>query len=115
MKYEKTVKDNLIILKILETRIDSKMAPELKKEFLAVIVQDTPNIIIDLSAISYMDSSGLGTLLFARRQAERFQGKFVIANPGPKVQKLIEIAHLTQTLMIFNSLDEAIKVYKKDK
>ncbi len=113
MKYEKIVKDDIIILKILENHVDSKMAPELKKEFLAIIVQDTPNIIVDLSEISYMDSSGLGTLLFGRRQAERFQGRLVIAHPGPKVKKLIEIAHLTQTLMIFDSLKDASNSYNE--
>lgn len=112
MKFEKVTNDDVVILRILESKVDSNMAPGLKKELLGHIVQDSPNMIIDLNAVEYMDSSGLGALLFGRRQAERFLGNFVIINPSPRVLKLIDIAHLTQTLTIFDSEEEAILSFK---
>ena len=115
MKYEKVVKKNHVLIKILERRIDSTLTPEFKKNLLAHIVQDSPNIIIDLSDIDYMDSSGLGALLFGKRQAERFLGNLVIINPGPKVQKLIEIARLSQTLLVFETERKAINSFNKEK
>ena len=113
MKFEKVVKDDIIILRILEPRVDSKMAPEFKKELLRHIVQDSPNMIIDIKEVEYMDSSGLGSLLFGRRQAERFLGSFVVISPSPRVQKLIDIAHLTQALTIIESEEEAINSFKE--
>ena len=113
MKFEKVVKDDIIILRILEPRVDSNMAPEFKKELLGHIVQDSPNMIIDLHAVEYMDSSGLGALLFGRRQADRFLGKLVVISPSARVQKLIDIAHLTQALTILDSEEEAFLSFKK--
>ncbi len=115
MKYEKIVKNNTVIVKVLERRIDSTLTPDFKKNLLAHIVQDSSNIIVDLADIEYMDSSGLGALLFGKRQAERFLGNLVLINPGPKVQKLIEIARLSQTLMIFESEKKAISSFRKRK
>ena len=115
MKHEKTIKKNTVVVKILERRIDSALSPDFKKNLLAHIVQDSPNIIIDLADVEYMDSSGLGALLFGKRQAERFLGNLVIINPGPKVLKLIEIARLSDTLMIFESEKKAISSFHKGK
>jgi len=114
MKLEKIVKKEVVIIKVLEDRVDSKITPEFKKELLAHIVQNSPNVIIDLAGVDYMDSSGLGALLFGKRQSERFLGNLVVINPSPKVQRLVDIAHLNQTLLIFNSEKEAIDSFKKE-
>lgn len=107
------MKNNVVICKILETRIDTRIVPEFKKELLALIVQESPNLIIDLASVTYIDSSGLGALLFGRRQAKRFLGDLVIINPGPKIKKLIEIAHLPRTLVIYDTTEEAIHSFAK--
>ena len=98
MKFEKLQKEGVVIFRVKEKKIDSSLAPELKKELLTAVVHDTPKLIVDMASVSYVDSSGLGALLFGVRQANRYNGNLVILNIQPKVKKLIDIAHLSHEL-----------------
>jgi len=111
MKYEKKVVNQVVLIKIFEPRIDTSKSPDLKKELLGWIVQDLPNLVLDLAKVEYMDSSGLGAILFGIRQAQRFQGNLVIINLGQQVKKLLEIAHLTKTISVFASEKEALMYF----
>ncbi len=113
MRLYKHQDNNIVLVQALETRVDSNLAPDFKKELLASIVQDSPNIIIDLQNVEYMDSSGLGALLFGHRQAIHNKGIFVIINLKKQVKKLIEIAQLTRVLNICESEKQAIQIIKR--
>ena len=115
MECDKTIKDQVVLIKILEKRIDMDKSPDFKKELLSWLVHDSPNLVIDLAQVDYMDSSGLGALLFGIRQAKRFHGNLVVTNLCSKVKKLLEIAHLTKTIIIFKSESEALKYFAQAK
>jgi len=114
MRFEKIQKEGVVIFRVKEKKIDSPLAPALKKELLAAVVHDSPNLVVDMSAVSYVDSSGLGALLFGLRQANRYQGSLVVLNPQPRVQKLIEIAHLSRALIIYGDEQEAISALRAE-
>ncbi len=110
VKLYKHQNNNIVLIKVLENKIDSALAPEFKKELLATVFQETPNMIIDLVNVDYMDSSGLGSLLFGHRQAGRNNGTMVLIKPRHRVKKLIDIAQLTRVLQICDSEEDAIKL-----
>ena len=114
MKFEKIQKEGVVVFRLKEKKIDSPLAPELKKELLTAVVHDSPNIIVDMSSVTYVDSSGLGALLFGLRQANRYRGNLVLLNPQPRVQKLIEIAHLSRALAVFEDEQTAIGVLRSE-
>ena len=114
MKFEKLQKEGVVIFRVKEKKIDSSLAPELKKELLTAVVHDTPKLIVDMASVSYVDSSGLGALLFGVRQANRYNGNLVILNIQPKVKKLIDIAHLSHALKAYESEKEAIRALRGD-
>jgi len=51
-------------------------------------------IVVDLCAVTFMDSSGLGTIHEARRIAIKDGGNLVVCRPGPVVYRVLEITGL---------------------
>ena len=113
MRLYKHQNNNIVLIQALENRVDSNLAPDFKKELLASIVQDSPNVIVDLQNVDYMDSSGLGALLFGHRQANHNKGMFVLINLQDQVEKLIKIAQLTRILQICDSQEQAIRLIQE--
>jgi anti-anti-sigma factor len=89
-------------------KLDSLNAPDLKSELVYLAKNSHRNIIVDLSATRYCDSSGLSALLTGNRLAKEQDGTFVLCGLQPAVEKLVKISQLTSVFNIVPSKDEAI-------
>jgi anti-sigma B factor antagonist len=67
------------------------------------------HVIIDLSQVNFIDSSGLGVLVTARRDAEALDGSVSLVQPPPVVQRILIGTQLQQSFTVFSTLDEAIQ------
>lgn len=65
-------------------------------------------VIIDLSVVQVMNSSGLGMLVSTLASTGRAQAKLVLASIPPRVQDLLEMTHLVKVFTIVGSTSEAI-------
>jgi len=101
------------ILRLLEPKLDSSQAADLKKELLGHVVQGHVNLVINLEKVTYVDSSGLGALLFGLRQARNNGGVLKLVRPQPDVLRLIQIARLDRTLEIFETESEAVASFQQ--
>jgi Anti-anti-sigma regulatory factor (antagonist of anti-sigma factor) len=70
--------------------------------------QKPGRLIVDLSGVDYMDSSGLATLVEAMRTAKGHQTRMVLCGMNPKVRAIFEIARLHQFFTIVESADQAM-------
>lgn len=102
-KHEKYCK-----LKVNEEKVDSTIAPDFKSEFVTLQAEGVKNVILDLSEVKYMDSSGLSALLVANRVYNENKGIFVICHVGEHVMKLIKISQLHKVLNILPTMEEAV-------
>jgi anti-anti-sigma factor len=59
-----------------------------------------PHIEADLSAVTFMDASGIGVLLAARRQAAEAGGSLTLRAPSAVVRRLTEILGLDEVLPV---------------
>lgn len=85
--------DNVNIF-TLTGSLDIYTAVELKQQFEAII-KDSENIaIIDLSKVSYIDSSGIGMLIKLMNYVKSLEGKFYLANMKPPLEKVFKVAGL---------------------
>lgn len=105
MDFEKENKQGVVIYHIKQERLDTAVAPELKADFLLTLENGEKNFLMDLTAVKYVDSSGLGALLLGLRQAKQSDGDFKLYGAAQRVKKLIEIAHLNDHLLCLD--DEA--------
>jgi anti-sigma B factor antagonist len=116
MQYREETKEDVLIVRIDEPRVDTNVAPEFKTEILR-LVQDEgqKKILIDLKKVDYVDSSGLGALLFGQRQAKTNSGTMkLLVNLNSKVVSLIRIAKLNNVLEGFDDEDEAIASFQEE-
>lgn len=65
-------------------------------------------IIMDLSGVSYMDSSGIATLVEGLQWSHSSQNKFRLASLTPGVKNVFEIAHLLTVFEVFDTKEEAL-------
>lgn len=107
MKYEIEKKERYAILKLEEENLNSIIAPDLKSELVLISNGGIPNLILDLSKVKYVDSSGLSAILTAHRLWKSL-GSFVLTGiEHDAVRKLIEISRLDSVLNIIPTLEES--------
>lgn len=98
------------VIKLNAEKLTAVNATELKTEMLALNKNGVNNIILDLSATKYCDSSGLSSILTGNRLCKDTNGKFILCGLQPSVFKVIQIAQLDKVLLLSNNQEEASKV-----
>lgn len=89
-------------------KLDTTCAPELKSELVYLNKTNVRNVIIDLTATRYCDSSGLSALLVANRLCKSVNGSLVVCGLQEPVQKLVQISQLESVLSITPTPAEAV-------
>jgi len=105
--------ENHTLIKVLEEKLDTHIAPTLKSELVLVSGNGEKNIILDLSNCRYCDSSGLSAILVANRLCKNANGTFVLTGLNDAVERLITISQLDTVLNISDSVDEAANIIKE--
>lgn len=107
MKFSIDKQERYSIMKPEEENLNSGVAPQLKSEFVILANEGITNLILDLSAVKYVDSSGLSAILTARRLWTNL-GTFVVTGiDHPAVKRLVEISKVDSVLTILPTLSES--------
>jgi anti-sigma B factor antagonist len=69
----------------------------------------TRKLVIDLAQLDYIDSSGLGMLIFCAGRMEQNGGRMRIAGAGGGVARVFEIAHASRILQFDGDVDSACR------
>lgn len=108
MKITLDKNDRYSVLTLDEANLNSIIAPDVKSEFIFLRNEGVVNLIFDMRAIQYVDSSGLSAILTANRLWNGY-GSFVLTHvEAPAVKKLIEISRLESILTILPTLEESV-------
>lgn len=107
MKFAFDKQDSYTIFGINERNLNSIIAPDLKTELSLLHNEGIRNVILDLSSVSYVDSSGISAILVGRRLCDNAQGTFVLTGLSDNVSRLLKISHLDTVLNIVPTLQEA--------
>ncbi|MDZ7292887.1 MAG: STAS domain-containing protein [candidate division KSB1 bacterium] len=113
MNIKTTTHNDVTILRLQDTRLDSTIAADLKAHLLVMLEQGTKNILIDLAKVEYADSSGLGAILFGIRQARPFNGQLKLVNVQSRVLSLIKIARLENVIEAYDDEQEALDSFNE--
>lgn len=92
----------------LEGEIDLHVAPQLSASLANLIASKPANVVVDLSKVTYIDSSGLAALIEAMQNVARYGGKFALAGLQESVRPIFEIARLDQVFRIFPDTASAL-------
>jgi len=96
------------VIAALSGELDIACAPALREQLLGLLRPAATRLVIDLSAVSYADASGLAVLVATGRRAGLLGGFLHLAAPAPAVAKVLRITGLHRRLDIFPTVQAAI-------
>jgi len=89
--------------------IDLHVSPELRAALRTIIDEEKPKrLVVDLSGVPYIDSSGIALLIGAMQSLEHEGGVFLIAGPQEGVRMIFESAKLDQYFRLFPDVEAAV-------
>ena len=90
--------------------IDLYSSTMLRKYILTTMKQHHPRgLIVELDAVTYIDSSGIATMVEGLQLANQSDTKFKVAGLSPRVLEVFELVKLEQVFDIYDSVEEALK------
>ncbi len=89
--------------------LDVYTVPLFRKVILKLESDRRRDLIIDLSRVTFIDSSGLGCLIetYQKGQSSRSDILFVLENP--RILKILKLVNLDRVLRIFPNLGQALQ------
>ncbi|MEJ9232673.1 anti-sigma factor antagonist [Peribacillus butanolivorans] len=84
----------------LKGEIDAYTAPKLRESLFPISEQDNVSIIIDLTEVSYMDSTGLGVFVGAFKSIRAHNGEFTLIGLSERLRRLFDITGLADIIDI---------------
>jgi len=114
MKFSINKDEYFVVFQLLESKLNSINTPDVKTELLLLSNEGFHNMIIDLSEVEFVDSSGLSALLVANRLCADANGSLVITGLNANIIKLIQISQLDKVFDIIPTLEESIDFIKME-
>lgn len=105
--------NEVTVMRIKDVRLDSRISQLYKQEFVKMKDEGIHDVIVDLSEVDFIDSSGLGSLLLGRRLFNAEDGDLRIIGAHEKVSKMFEIAKLDRVFEFFDDLDSAVQSFNE--
>lgn len=88
--------------------IDLHHAPNMHKMLVAACERKPRRLVINLTEVSYMDSSGIGTLVEVYRRVNGYNGDLRLCGMNDRVYSVFEITKLDKFFKIFSTESEAM-------
>jgi anti-sigma B factor antagonist len=88
--------------------VDLVTQAQLKEVINELVVAGNVDIIVDLDETTFLDSTGLGALIGARRKTHAFMGSFAIVCTQERLLKLFRITSLDKVFAIRDTRSEAL-------
>ena len=84
----------------LEGEIDLHVSPRLERALASMIKQQPPSLVVDLSGVRFIDSSGLAVLIRAMQEVQLYGGQLTLSGMNDNVRPIFEMARLDQFFVI---------------
>jgi anti-sigma B factor antagonist len=90
-------------------RLDVAGAPSLKDAVTEAVKNDgPPKVVIDLEGVSFVDSTGLGSVIAALKMVRSSKGDLRLAAPNQQVRVVLELTTLDRVFPYFATVEEAL-------
>lgn len=99
---------DVLIVTVLDARIDAAVAVRFKNRVMELTTAPSERVILDLSHVEFLDSSGLGAVVGAMKQLGRSR-KLDLAGLTPTVEKVFRITRMDRVFRIFPNTKAAIE------
>jgi anti-sigma B factor antagonist len=113
MKLEEREDGDVIILS-LEGRLVAGVGDvALRDAVNRLLGEGQQKILVDLSQVSHMDSSGVGELVASRRIASRFGAKIKFVRGSNAVERVLHVSQILPLFSFYSSVEDALSDFEK--
>jgi len=89
--------------------VDLYSSPRLREALMAEIMADGPSVLVNMSGVAYIDSSGIATLVEGLQQSRQTKTHFGLFGLRPNARSVLELARLHKVFAIFEGEAEALE------
>jgi anti-sigma B factor antagonist len=92
----------------LEGEIDLHVSPGLERSLTSIIKKHPDQVVVDLSGVTFIDSSGMAVLIRAMQNVKEYGGKLTLSGVNDNLRPIFEIARLDQVFVIEPGTGESL-------
>jgi anti-sigma B factor antagonist len=107
MRFEETRVGQVLVAKILESRISADVAASFKEDLIHYVTTGNRMIVLDMSDVTFIDSSGLGALI-ASLKIIGDDGELVLCGARDTVESMFKLTRMNKVFRMFGSPEEAV-------
>jgi len=111
MELRSRSEENLQVVAVLDDRIDAAVAIEFKDAMRASTEGGSDTVVLDLSQVKFIDSSGLGAIVASMKHMGASR-KLALAGLTPTVEKVFRLTRMDSVFSVFSTLDGALEELK---
>jgi anti-sigma B factor antagonist len=92
----------------LSGSLDIATSPTVRASLLEASARGDHRLIVDLTNVDFLDSTGLGALIGAQRRAKEFNGEVRLVVKEGQIVRLLRITGLLKIFAVYNTLNDAV-------
>lgn len=88
--------------------VDVATAPAMRERLVSLVADGNVHLIVDLSPVDFIDSTGLGVLVGTLKRVREADGELALVIPQERILKLFDITGLSKIFTIHSDLNRAL-------
>lgn len=113
MRIEANEQRGVTVVSVLESRIDATSSDEFKTAVARAADRGALLIVLDLTAVAFIDSTGLGALVGGLKRVSANGGRLVVAGLQPGVSSLFKLTRMDKVFAVGATTAEAIDLLSR--
>lgn len=101
---------NVLVIELGEDNLDASNVRDFK-DAVQGLIQDHTQVVLDMSHLQFVDSSGLGALISCLRLLNNRRGDFRLCGMSKTVRALFELMRMHRVFNIHDARDEAVRSF----
>ncbi|MFG2307227.1 STAS domain-containing protein [Streptomyces sp. NPDC048566] len=97
-----------VVLVAVAGELDVETAPALRNRLADLVREGHRHLLLDLSEVPFMDSSGINALLMAHDEAGRAGGGICLVSPAPVVRRVLDLTGVSLTIASLDGVEAAL-------
>lgn len=114
MDFEEKFNGDILITKLLNTRLDAHTAENFKARFQNYIENNHQWIVMDISEVNFIDSSGLGAIVSVLKRMKG-RGDIIISGTNDAVMRMFKLTRMNKIFKMVENEDLAVEMLQKEK
>jgi len=108
MKSQVTERKKGVFLLSLDGDLDMSTSPQVRNALLPLFRESPSHIIVDLSGVPYIDSSGIATFVEGLQFSRKNNVRFTLAGATPTVESIFDLAYLKGVFEMVPDVDRLL-------